>query len=278
MGVPAQRPRRCARRLRRPRLRRQRLGPAAGAVALAAARLRRPGVHERALPVPGRPALRARREPDGRLPARVRRAGRVQRAGGAALRGRRLVLSRVAQRRVPGDVAREPAAVGVRRWRRAAAGRRQRARGARAPVVLRVLPRGPGHVVAVGDLPRRDAALAPGDGRDRRRLRPCRLRPRDRRRAAAGRRAGRRRARDGAGARDRGARGRDRDRRAGRGVERRDAAALRLRGGERGRAGDAADRLPARGDRGRAAAGQRASRPAARRQPPRVRPGRGTRR
>ena len=41
---------------------------------------------------------------------------------------------------------------------------------------------------------------------------------------------------------------------------------------ERRRARGAADRLPARGDRGRAAAGQRAPRAAARRQPARVRP------
>ena len=104
----------------------------------------------------------------------------VRRAGRAALRGRRLLRARVAQRRLPGHDAREPAAGRVRRRRRAAAGRVERARGARAPVVVGVLPRGPGHVVAVGDLPRRDAARAAGDGGDRRRLRARRLRPRER--------------------------------------------------------------------------------------------------
>ena len=52
-----------------------------------------------------------------------------------------------------GDVAGEPAAGRVRGRRAAAAGRGERARGARAPVVVGLVPRGPGHVVAVGDLP-----------------------------------------------------------------------------------------------------------------------------
>ena len=85
--------------------------------------------------------------------------------------------------------------------RAAAPGRGERPRGARAPVVGRLLPRGPGHVVAVGDLPRRHAARAAG-GCARRRLRARRLRPHDRRGDAAGRHA-RARARDGARARHR---------------------------------------------------------------------------
>ena len=162
VGVPALAARRRARRLRRSRLRRQRLGPAPGAVALAAARLRRARVHERALSVPGRSAVRARREPDGRLPvsrSTCRPTGRRRR--GAALRGRRLVLrasgstastsGRRAGSRLPaefdvGELLRpgdeNVLAVRVHQWSSG------------------LLPRGPGHVVAVGDLPRRDAARA----------------------------------------------------------------------------------------------------------------------
>ncbi len=99
-------------------------------------------------------------------------------ARGVALRGRRLVRAGVAQRRLRGDVPREPVAGGVRRRRAAAAGRGEHARGARAPVVVRVVSGGSGHVVAVGDLPRRHAAAAAVGG-DRRPVRACRLRPRD---------------------------------------------------------------------------------------------------
>ncbi len=202
LGLPAVAPRHGAGRLRRSRVRRRRLGPAARALPLAAARLRRAGLHQRRLSVPGRPAARARREPDGRLPRAVPGPGGLGRHGrGAALRGRRLVPARVAERNGAGRLHGQPAAGRVRRRAAAPAGRGERAGRPRAPVVGRVLPRGPGHVVAVGDLPRRHAAR-PSGRRDRRRLRARGLRPRDRRRDAA-RRHRCARARHGARARDR---------------------------------------------------------------------------
>ena len=252
------------------------MGPAAGAVALAAARLRRARVHQRALPVPGRAAVRARREPDRRLPAAVRRCPRTS-------RGRRVLrfegVDSCARVWVNGDYvgtsrgSRLPAEFAVGALLRR--GRRERARGARAPVVLGLLPRGPGHVVAVGDLPRRVADRAAG-GRARRRLRARRLRPRHGDGAPArGRRRGARVLVPELGI----------DVAAGEtvAVERvepwsaevprlYDATVVR-----RGRARDAADRLPARGDRGRAADGQRAPRAVPRRQPARVRPALGAR-
>ena len=58
----------CAGRGRGPRVRRRRLGLHRRAVELAHGRARRPRVHEHGVPVPGRPAASARREPGGRLP------------------------------------------------------------------------------------------------------------------------------------------------------------------------------------------------------------------
>ena len=101
------------------------------------------------------------------------------RSGRAVLRfeRRRLLPAGLAQRRRARDRrcgSRLPHR--VRRRRAAAARRRERARRARAPVVGGELPRGPGHVVAVGHLPRRHAAR-PARRRRRRRLRARRLRP-----------------------------------------------------------------------------------------------------
>ena len=275
VGVPALAARRRAAGLRRARLRRRRLGPAAGAVALAAARLRRAGVHERPLPVPGRPAVRARREPDGRLP--LPRSGARSRG-----RGRDAVLrfegvDSCARVWVNGDY------VGT-------------FRGSRLPAEFDVgwlLRPGEENVLAVrvhqwssgsyledqdmwwlSGIFRDVTLLARPAGRDRRRVRARRLRPRDRRGRAA---RGRRRtcmssSRSWASTR-RAARRWCVER-----VEPWSAEVPRLydvRGRDRRRARGAADRLPPGGDRGRAAAGQRAPRAAARRQPPRVRPRRG---
>ena len=78
----------------------------------------------------------------------------------------------------------QQAADRVRRGHRAAAGS-QRAGGPRAPVVVGQLPRGPGHVVALGDLPGRHAHRPPR-GRHRRLLAARRLRPHHGPRRAAG--------------------------------------------------------------------------------------------
>ena len=106
--------------------RRRRLGHHPGSLALGAARrrpLRPPDLHERAVPVPDRPAVRARREPDRRLPAPLRPA---RRAGPTAAR---VVLRfdgveslyRVWLNGVEvGSRERQPARPGVRRDRRAA--------------------------------------------------------------------------------------------------------------------------------------------------------------
>ena len=236
--------------LRRARLRRRGLGPAAGAVALAAARLRRAGLHERALPVPGRPAVRARREPDGRLPAPLRRArGLGRRRGGAALRGRRLVRcacgstattsGRRAGSRLPAEFdvgallrpgGENVLAVRVHQWSSGS------------------LPRGPGHVVAVGDLPRRRrCSRGPAGAIDDVFVHADYDHVTGAGHAARGR-ARRRRAGDGAGARDR-RRGAARPVAVER-VEPWSAEVPRLYDGgrgERGRARAAAGRLPPRG-------------------------------
>ena len=119
-------------------LRRLGVGHAAGAVALAAARVRRARVHERALPVPGRPAARARREPDRRLPAWRSPCRRPGRGARAALRRRRLVRSRSWLNGVElGSARGQPAAGRVRRRGPLRPGD-ERARRAGAPVVVRV--------------------------------------------------------------------------------------------------------------------------------------------
>src|SRR3954469_25758297 len=69
LAVPVLHSGRPARRLHRLRLRRRQLGHDRGTGALATARVRPAGVHHRPVPVPGRPAVRAGREPDRRLPA-----------------------------------------------------------------------------------------------------------------------------------------------------------------------------------------------------------------
>src|SRR4051812_6029521 len=80
-----------------PPLRRRAGAPPAGPVPVAPPRVRRAGLHEHRLPVPGRPAARARREPDGPLPAPLRpSAGVAGRQGGAPLRGRGLAPGGVA--------------------------------------------------------------------------------------------------------------------------------------------------------------------------------------
>ena len=102
--------------------------------------LRRAGLHQRRLSLPGRPAARARREPDRRPPARrstCRRTGPARRRR-AALRRRRLVPRVVAQRRGARLVEGQPAAGRVRRRPRCCGPAGERARGPRAPVVGRL--------------------------------------------------------------------------------------------------------------------------------------------
>ena len=145
------------------------------------ARALRPAlVHQRPVPVPDRPAARPGREPDGRLPADLRRTPDWDVATrAAALRRRRVRVPGGAQRRGGRGRQGQPARPGVRRHR-APGPRAQRARRAGAPVVVDELPRGPGQVVAAGDLPRRHAARPPGDGLDDVWLRTgCGGRPRD---------------------------------------------------------------------------------------------------
>ena len=124
--------------------------------------LRPPDLHERAVPVPDRPAARAGREPHRRLPPHVRPARRLDGADAVVLRFDGVEsLFRVW---VNGDEIgvrrRQPARPGVRRDLRGAPGR-QRRRGPRAPVVGGQLRRRPGPVVAAGHLPRRHPA-SPG--------------------------------------------------------------------------------------------------------------------
>ena len=152
-----------ARGFERPEFDDSALGRARRAVDVAALRLRHARLHQRRLPVPDRPAARARRQPDRRVPARLRSAGDDFPRGRAVLRfdGRRLVLRGLAQR----DPARrrqgQPAADRVRRSRPCCGRGTQRAGRTRPPVVGGQLPRGPGHVVAVRDLPLGRGSLGP---------------------------------------------------------------------------------------------------------------------
>ena len=103
--------------LRRSRLRRRGMGRDPGPVALAARGPWPPAVHQLRLPLPGRPARGALREPDRLLPPRGGGQPRMAGArfdGGAAIRGRRQRLPRVVERG-PGRLQPgQPVAVGVR--------------------------------------------------------------------------------------------------------------------------------------------------------------------
>src|SRR6266702_3743906 len=125
------------RRCRLPRRRRRGLGRAAGAGALATPWPRLPRVHERRLPVPDRPAARAGREPDRRVPPGVHAAGGLAGRGrGAALRRCRLVFPGLAQRHRTRARQGKSTAGGVRGRPGAAAGA-QRGGRAGAPVIVR---------------------------------------------------------------------------------------------------------------------------------------------
>ena len=183
------------------------LGPAAGPVALAAARLRRARLHERALPVPGRPAVRARREPDRRLPAALRRACRLSRRPRVLrFEGVDSCCARVAQRRLRG---RRRGGAGCRRSSTSAS---CCGRGEENVLAVRVHQWSSGSYLEDQDMwwlsgIFRDVSAARGGlcGCDRRRLRARRLRPRHGRGAPArGRRRRRACARAGAGDRHRG--------------------------------------------------------------------------
>ena len=149
--------------------------------------LRPSAVHQRAVPLPDRPAARPRREPGRRLPAHLRPPGLDTATRAAALRRRRVGVPGGAQRDRGRRRQGQPARPGVRRHRPAGA-RPQRADGARAPVVVDELRRGPGPVVAAGDLPRRHPARPPARRPGRRvaahrvRRRPRQRRSRDHRR------------------------------------------------------------------------------------------------
>jgi len=235
--------RRRDRRVRVRRLRRPRLGDDRGPRALAAPGAREPRLHQRPVPVPGGPAVRPGREPDRRVPPRLRASRRLaRRRRRPPVPRRRLGVHRLAQRGRARVVDGQPPDHRVRH-RTAPEGRNECPRGPRAPVVAGELPRGPGHVVDVRDLPLRERDL-PAGGRDRRRLRARRLRPPDRNGHAA-RRDRRPRAAHGPGAGPgAGAGGRAARRSRGRAVVRRAAPALR-RDAHRGQRDDhRADRLP----------------------------------
>ena len=156
----------------------------------AARALGQPGVHERRLPLPRRPSPSPGRQPHRRLPPCLRRPRPVGggRADPPALRRRGVPGARVGERDMDRHVHRLPPRPRARHHR-SRAPRRERGGRAGQPVLLRVLPGGPGPVVAARDLPRcRTAPLG------------SRLGPR---RVAVDRLPGRRgaRARRGAGAR-----------------------------------------------------------------------------
>ncbi len=160
----------------------------------------RPAYTNVLFPIPVDPPRVPRAEPDGGVPHdlhRPRRLGR-RRPGRPALRGGRLVVRGVAQRTRARPLARVPAADRGRRHRLRADGR-QPARRPGHPVVGVHLRRGPGPVVALGHLPRRQPR-APSRRRPRARRRRRDLRPPDRprqpsRRGRARRRPRRRRSR-----------------------------------------------------------------------------------
>ncbi|CAM5287499.1 hypothetical protein SNARM312S_03896 [Streptomyces narbonensis] len=150
--------RRRGRLLRRPRLRRRRLeryrrpGPL-GAPGQGGG-VRRSRVHERPVPLPRRPAPRPHREPDRRPSAPLRPARRL--AGGrrcrAPPRRGRVLRPGLAQRHGARRVQGLAAGPRVRRGA-PPEGPGQRPRAPRPPVVLRLLPGGPGPVVAAGRVP-----------------------------------------------------------------------------------------------------------------------------
>ena len=183
MALPVLRPARPgARRCRRRRPRRLRLGPDRRAEPLGPSGSRRLGqtcLHQRQLPLPRGAPARPRRQPHRRLPRRVRPARRLRGPGVPALRRRGVPGHRVPQRLPGGRGAGEPAGPGARRHRRGQA-RAQRAPRARPPVVGGQLRGGPGPVVAARHLPAGDRPCPPRC-RDRRRLAARGLRSRDRR-------------------------------------------------------------------------------------------------
>ena len=146
--------RRRGRLVRRGGVRRRGLGRGDGPRALGPAGrrgLRVADLHQPPLPLPGRPAARADREPDRRPPARLRPAGRLARPdgrrGGAALRRRRVLRPGVAERHGHRRVQGLAAAARVRGRAPAEAGG-QRPRRPGPPVVGGLVPGGPGPVVA----------------------------------------------------------------------------------------------------------------------------------
>ena len=104
---------------------RRRLGHRHGAVALGARSRRRPrrrgarpaDLHERAVPLPHRPAVRARREPHRRPPPHLRPPRLGRGAGAAALRRRRVGLPGLAERHGGRRRHGQPAGQRVRRHR-----------------------------------------------------------------------------------------------------------------------------------------------------------------
>ena len=214
-------------------------------------------------PFPVEPPHVPDENPTGDYRRTFARAGRLGRAPAPCCASRAWTRAcGLAERRGARLVDGQPAAGRVRRRRAAAAGRGERARRARAPVVGRLATSRtrtcggcPGSSASVTLLARPAGAIddvfvhADYDHGDRR--------------GHAARRHRRARAGDRPRARHR--RRRRRDGRRVPAVEPWSAelpAPLRRRGGERGRARAAADRLPYRRDRGRPAQGQRPARPA----------------
>ncbi len=141
------------------RLRRGQVGDDPGALQLADAGLRPADLHEHHLSVaagPARPARRARgRQPGRVVPHDVHRPRRLGRPPGrAALRRRRLRVLRLGQRPARRISRRQPNPCRVRHHDAPDAGFQPPGRRGLS-LQRRRLPRGPGHVAHVGDLPRR---------------------------------------------------------------------------------------------------------------------------
>ncbi len=189
LAVPAARPGAARRGRRRPAVRARgrtrrrargvRLDRPAGPLALGPARARIALVHEHPVPVPGRPAARAGREPHRRPPPDVRAAGVVarRRADRPAAGRRRVARTGVGERSRRRLVDGQSAGRRVRRHRPPPP-RHEHRRAARGAVVAGQLPRGPGPVVAPRGLPV-GHPRAPAAPRPRRRLRGRRPRPVD---------------------------------------------------------------------------------------------------
>ena len=113
-------------------------------------------VHQRDLSLPGGPAPRPRREPHRRVPRHFTLPPGWEFSGSTVVRfdGMDSCFAVFVNGTAVGHS--KGSRLSGSSTSRTLSGRRQRHRGTRAPVVSRVLSRGPGHVVALRDLPQRD--------------------------------------------------------------------------------------------------------------------------